>query len=93
MPQWPDIRSSRRRGKVRHGAGLGRSRDARRLFFGAVHSRGKVALFFIKNGRRLGFEFKCADAPTMTRSMQTVMSDLKLDHLTVVYPGSFMVSF
>jgi uncharacterized protein len=62
--------------------------ETRDAYFRAVHSGGELDLFFIKNGRRLGFEFKCADAPTMTQSMQTVMTDLKLDHLTVVCPGA-----
>ena len=43
-------------------------------------------LVFYK-GKRLGFEFKYKDAPTLTKSMRIVMEDLKLDHLFVIYPG------
>ena len=32
-------------------------------------------------------EFKCLDAPAMTRSMQSVLRDLPVQHLWVVYPG------
>jgi hypothetical protein len=39
------------------------------------------------HGRKVGVEFRRADAPTLTRSMQTVLTDLELDELWVVYPG------
>lgn len=39
------------------------------------------------HGRKVGVEFKRADAPTLTRSMQTALTDLELDELWVVYPG------
>ncbi len=39
-------------------------------------------------GRRHGFEIKYSDAPRRRRSMRTALSDLALDHLWVVYPGS-----
>jgi len=44
-------------------------------------------LFFIKNGKRLGFEVKYADAPKITKSMRIAIEDLTLDHLYIVYPG------
>ena len=44
-------------------------------------------LFFIVNGRRYGVEMKYAEAPRLTRSMQTAVEDLSLDHLWVIYPG------
>jgi hypothetical protein len=40
-----------------------------------------------KYGKRIGVEFKRADAPDLTRSMKIAMEDLKLDALYVVYPG------
>ena len=40
-----------------------------------------------KEGKRLGFEFNYADAPTFTRSMQIAMTDLELHRLTVIHPG------
>ena len=42
----------------------------------------------LKSGKRLGFEIKYSDAPTLTRSMHVALADLKLDRLWVVYPGS-----
>ncbi len=35
-------------------------------------------------GQKIGFEFKYADAPRITQSMQT----LELDHLYLIYPGT-----
>lgn len=37
--------------------------------------------------RRIGVEFKRAEAPTLTRSMRIAAEDLKLDAWYVVYPG------
>ena len=42
----------------------------------------------LHRGRRLGFELKFADAPKLTRSMEIALRDLRLDALTVVYPGN-----
>ena len=36
----------------------------------------------------MGVEFKRADAPKLTRSMQTVLADLDLDELWVIFPGT-----
>ena len=41
----------------------------------------------IKHGKRFGFEFKCSDAPAMTKSMRIALDDLKLERLFVVYPS------
>ncbi len=38
-------------------------------------------------GKRVGFEFKVQDAPTMTRSMASACVDLNLEKLFVVTPG------
>ncbi len=56
-------------------------------FFWATHADAELDLFIIKHGKRLGFEFKYTDVPRTTKSMQIALADLKLDHLTVVYPG------
>jgi hypothetical protein len=45
-------------------------------------------LLLFKGGRRLGVEIKRMDAPTLTSSMRIALSDLQLEQLTVVYPGS-----
>ncbi len=57
-------------------------------YFYAVHSGSELDLLMLKGGRRIGVEFKRADAPTLTRSMNVALSDLSLDELWVVYPGT-----
>ena len=56
-------------------------------YFYAVHSSCELDLLMIQQGRKIGVEFKRADAPTLTRSMQTAFADLELDELRVIYPG------
>ena len=57
-------------------------------WFYAVHSGSELDLLMRLNGRLIGVEFKRADAPTATRSMHVAMTDLQLDELWVVYPGT-----
>jgi predicted AAA+ superfamily ATPase len=57
------------------------------IYFWATHNGAELDLLAIRQGRRLGFEFKRSDAPRMTPSMRVALEDLKLDSLTVVYPG------
>jgi hypothetical protein len=38
--------------------------------------------------KRVGFEIKYSDAPTLTESMKSALTTLKLDELRVVYPGT-----
>lgn len=56
-------------------------------YFWATHAGAELDLLVFKNGRRLGFEFKCEDAPRLTKSMRTALGDLKLHRLYVIYPG------
>lgn len=62
--------------------------ESEEVFFWSTHSDAELDLFVIKNGKRLGFEFKYSDVPKVTRSMKIAMTDLKLDKLTIVYPGN-----
>ena len=61
-----------------------RTRDA---YFWATQGGAELDLLVMINGRRHGFEFKHADAPSRTKSMHVALSDLALEHLWVVYPG------
>ncbi|MDD5090288.1 MAG: ATP-binding protein [Candidatus Wallbacteria bacterium] len=47
----------------------------------------ELDLLLFRDGRRFGFEFKCSDAPTMTKSMHIALTDLGLKKLFAVYPG------
>ncbi|RME93727.1 MAG: ATP-binding protein [Candidatus Hydrogenedentota bacterium] len=57
-------------------------------FFWATHAGAELDLLLIKGRKRYGFEIKLSDAPTLTKSMQIAMNDLKLNQLTVLYPGN-----
>ncbi len=58
------------------------------VYFWATHQGAELDLLLLKDGKRFGVEVKRADAPTLTRSMQIALSDLKLERLVVLYPGS-----
>jgi predicted AAA+ superfamily ATPase len=59
-------------------------RDA---YFWATQRGAELDLMLLRGTRRWGFEFKCSDAPGLTKSMHIALEDLTLDHLWVVYPG------
>ena len=52
-----------------------------------LHTGAELDLFVQDGGRRLGFEFKCSDAPRLTPSMASAMEHLRLDRLYVVHAG------
>lgn len=56
-------------------------------YFWSTQRGAELDLLLLRGGRRIGFEFKCSDAPVTTRSMHIAMDDLGLDILYVVYPG------
>lgn len=56
-------------------------------FFWATHGGAELDLLIVKNGERLGFEFKYSDQPRITKSMQIAFENLQLDHLTVIFPA------
>jgi uncharacterized protein len=60
----------------------------RNAFFWATQRGAELDLMLVRSGRRWGFEFKCSDAPDMTRSMHIAMEDLQLQRLFVIYPGT-----
>jgi len=57
------------------------------LYFWAIHQNGELDLLWKKKSQMIGFEFKYADSPKITLSMNKALELLKLDHLYVVYPG------
>jgi len=56
-------------------------------FFWAVHTGAELDLVFVRHGRLCGVEIKYNEAPKVTRSMLSALSELNLAHLFVVYPG------
>ena len=67
-----------------------RSRRPQQAFFWATQAGAELDLLILESGRRLGFEFKYSERPSTTRSMRIAMSDLKLDQLTIICPGSVL---
>lgn len=57
------------------------------VYFWGTHSGAELDLLLIKNGKRIGVECKRVDAPRLTPSMRTALTDLNLSKLLVIYPG------
>jgi uncharacterized protein len=58
-----------------------------RSHFLATHTGAELDQLLMKGNRRYGVEVKFQDAPRVTPSMRIALSDLRLHHLTVLYPG------
>ena len=56
-------------------------------FFWRTSHGAELDLLTFQAEKAIGFEFKFADAPKTTKSMHQAITDLKLDHLYVIYPG------
>lgn len=56
-------------------------------YFWATHTGAELDLLLFVRGRRYGVEVKFQDAPRLTPSMRHALDDLRLEHLTVLYPG------
>lgn len=56
-------------------------------YFWSTYSGAEIDLLIIQKNKKIGFEFKFSDAPSITKSMQIALIDLKLDELNVIYPG------
>lgn len=62
--------------------------ESENCFFWSTHQQAGLDLLLFHKGKRLGFEFKYADTAKLTKSMHIACQDLKLDKLTVIYPGN-----
>ena len=56
-------------------------------FFWATHGGAELDLLVVRGKTRLGFEFKRTDAPRITPSMRSALSDLRLGALYVIHAG------
>jgi predicted AAA+ superfamily ATPase len=56
-------------------------------YFWATYTGAELDLLLFVRGRRHGVEVKFQDAPRLTASMRYAVADLRLEHLTVLYPG------
>lgn len=57
------------------------------MYFWGTHNEAELDLLMIKQGRKLGVEFKYADASKITPSMRIALRDLDLEKILVIYPG------
>lgn len=60
--------------------------DADDCYFWATQSGAELDLLVTTNGKKYGFEFKFTDSPSITKSMNIAMHELKLDKLTIIIP-------
>lgn len=60
--------------------------EPQECFFWGTQSDAELDLFFIRNGKKIGFEFKYSDNPRTTKSMRIALQDLNLDHLYIINP-------
>jgi len=60
----------------------------REAWYWSTYSGAELDLMLLRNGKRIGYEMKCTDAPVYTKSMAVASRDLGLEALYVVYPGS-----
>jgi len=60
----------------------------REAYFWNTQGGAELDLLVFLRGRRIGFEFKYADAPTITKSLQVAREDLRLDRVFIVHPGA-----
>jgi predicted AAA+ superfamily ATPase len=58
------------------------------VYFWGTHAGAEIDLVFQLQGKRYGMEIKFNEAPSLTPSMRIATSELALDHLWIVYPGS-----
>lgn len=65
-----------------------RALSLHQVYYWGTSGGAELDLFAFHEGNRIGVEFKRVDAPRLTPSMRSALSDLKLDKLLVIYPGS-----
>ena len=56
-------------------------------YFWRTHAGAELDLLVVRGKRRLGFEIKRTDRPSVTKSMQNAMEALSLSKLTVIHAG------
>jgi len=87
-----EVRSHPRLGSSWEGFALeqtiGLLQAEREAYFWGTHGGAELDLLINRGGVQTGFEFKFSESPSTTKSMRVAMSDLKLQKLFVVYPGT-----
>ncbi len=60
--------------------------DPQDCYFWGVHNQGELDLMIIKDGKKIGFEFKFSQTGKLTPSMKMAITNLELDSLNIVVP-------
>lgn len=58
------------------------------MYCWAVHEQAELDLLCFINGKRVGFEFKWADTPSLNKSITTACDILDLEYCYIIYPGN-----
>ena len=58
------------------------------IYFWNTHGGAELDLLLFRAGKRIGFEIKYSDSPSLSRGSYSAMEDLNLDHLYVIVPTS-----
>lgn len=61
--------------------------EAAECYFWSTHNQAELDLLSVQGSTKIGYEFKYVDAPRITPSMLIALSDLRLEKLTIIYPG------
>ena len=61
--------------------------ESEECYFWSAHGVAEIDLVIIKDGKRVGFEFKYSSTPKITKSIEIALSDLKLDQVKIIFPG------
>ncbi len=56
-------------------------------YFWGTHAGAELDLFIVRGRTRIGFEFKRTSSPSVTSSMRSALTDLRLERLYVVHGG------
>lgn len=57
------------------------------VYFWGTHAGAEVDLFWQHEGKNWACEFKYADAPKLTKSMNSAIESLELKKMWIIYPG------
>lgn len=90
IPEMLSLRAHPRYGASWEGFALEQTLIAhgeRDAWFWAAQGGAELDLMLMRGGKRWGFEFKCTDAPSTSKSMHSAIESLGLEHLWVIYPG------
>jgi len=61
--------------------------ESEECYFWAAHGVAEIDLIIIKDGKRVGFEFKYSSTPKITKSIEISLNDLNLDEVKIIFPG------